>query len=123
MSISEYWAKYAIANTAIKILRDKLPVRLYRHLNETICYEFRSTNVIKFYDNLMKRIGRHALGNRLEEIFEAINDPITRQESDCSIRLLLKKSFFRTNDLPPIVPVGVCFNGPGQMPIMKDNLP
>jgi hypothetical protein len=78
---------------------------------------------MKFYDNSKKKVGKHAIGNRLKEIFELIAEPITLEESNGSLRLLLKKSFFRTNDLPPIVPVGVSFNGPGQVAMTKGSLP
>ncbi len=110
------WAKYATANLAIKILRDHVPTRLYRHLNETLYYERRSANIIKFYDSSSKRVGKNAIGNRLKNVFDEINNPITLLESNDSIRLLLKKTFFKEYDQPPLIPVGVCFNGPGKQP-------
>jgi hypothetical protein len=116
------WAKYATASTSIKIRRDKVPVRLHRHLNDTIYYERMAPNVIRFFDSSKKRIGRYALGNRLKEIFDVINDPISLHESNCFIRLLLNKSFFKTDDLPPIIPIGRCFNGPGPFHIEQDSL-
>jgi hypothetical protein len=52
------WSKYSTASTAIKILRDKVPVRLHRHLKDTLYYERRASNVIKFFDKSSKRVGR-----------------------------------------------------------------
>jgi hypothetical protein len=104
------WAKYSSASTAIKILRDKCPVRLHQHLTNTLYYERRASNVVKFYDNSKKRVGRQAFGNRLKTVFEEINKPIFLNESNNAIRLLLKKSFFIQTDscnLP------VAYNGPG----------
>ncbi len=76
----------------------------------------RSANIIKFYDGSRKRVGKNAIGNRLKNVFDEIYNPITLQESNDSIRLLLKKTFFKEYDPPPLIPVGVCFNGPGQQP-------
>ena len=106
------WSKYSTASTAIKILRDKVPVRLHRHLKDTLYYERRASNVIKFFDKSSKRVGRQAFGNRLKTVFEEIKKPISLNESKNTIRLLLKKSFFiKTNDLL------VGFNGPGPTPL------
>ena len=75
-------------------------------------YERRATNIIKFYDGSRKRVGMQAVGIRLKAIFEEIHVPITLTESDCSIRLLLKKAFFNIV-LCSKVPLSVSFNGPG----------
>jgi len=86
------WAKYSSANLAIKILRDREPVRLHTHLNAMLYYERRSRNVPKFFDGSRLRVGRQAIGNRLKSVFDELNTEITFKESNNSLRLLLKKA-------------------------------
>jgi hypothetical protein len=107
------WAKYATANMTIKVLRDERPKRIHNHLRNTLYYERRSKNVMKFYDISRKRIGKQAIGNRLKSVFDEITEPITFNESDNSLRVLLKRTFFIKPDSSNVLPIGVCFNGPG----------
>ena len=85
------WAKYITASTVIKILRDQAPIRLHDHLVQTIYSERRNPGVWKFYDSSRVRIGKHAIGNRLKEIFDEINEPITFKETDGMLRTKLKR--------------------------------
>jgi hypothetical protein len=85
------WGKYAVANCVIKIIRDQAPTRLRWHIEQTMYSERRHPNIVKFYDNSRLRIGRHAVGNRLKEIFDEINEPITFLETNCSLRQKLKR--------------------------------
>ncbi len=116
------WAKYATANTMIKILRDLVPVRLHCHFYVYILYERRAPIAIKFFVSSKKESEDRHLGIRLKEIFDVINDPISLHESNCSIWPLLKKYLFKIDNVPPIIPVGVCFNGPGPLPVEWDTL-
>ncbi len=106
------WSKYATANLTIKMLRDQAPVRLLDHLRETIYFERRSSNVIKFYDNSRKK------SVNKQYVFDEICVPTILRESNCSVWLLLKKVFFKQST-PSENLLGMCCNGPGSHhPIM-----
>jgi hypothetical protein len=108
----EIWSDYSTCNLAIKVLRDGVPKRLNHHLKKTMYHERRS-RLVKFYDDSRIKVGKQAIGNRLKDAFNKISTPITLKESDGTIRKLLKNSFFINNKNIPIVPITVCFNGPG----------
>ncbi len=57
----------------------------------TLFYERRKPNVLKFIDGSNKKVGRQVLGNRLGYIFQDIKVPFDLSESNCTIRLRLKK--------------------------------
>ena len=86
------WAKYAAASTTIKTLRDTEPKRLYYHLRNTSYRENRSERLKFYYASVLKQ-GRQAIGNRLSGIFSEITSKLTLNESNCTIKLTLKKSF------------------------------
>jgi hypothetical protein len=85
------WAKYATASTVIKILRDREPRRLFHHLQQTLYYERRQYNIIKFFDDSKYRLGRQCIGNRLKHIFDAITESFKLNETDDAIRVKLKR--------------------------------
>lgn len=87
------WAKYSTANFTIKVLRDRQPARLHDHIISTLFHERRFPDVYKFYDKSKKKIGRQALGNRLKDIFDEFQTPLTLRESNGTIRLKLKRAF------------------------------
>ena len=59
----------------------------------TLYHERRNMNKIKFYDASMNRGGFQAIGNRIKELFEEIEGPITCTESNDELRLKLKQAF------------------------------
>ena len=69
------WGKYAPSSTVLKILRDKEPRRLHKHLKRTLNHERRNTNKIKFYEASANQGGFQAIGNRIKELFEEIEGP------------------------------------------------
>ncbi len=86
------WAKYATASFTIKAIRDGVPTRLNNHINQTLNYERRFPKMLRFYDSSRKRVGKQALCNRLKSIFDDIKVKLTWQESNDTIRRMLKKS-------------------------------
>jgi len=83
------WSKYSCSNIVIKILRDRVPPRLHRHILSTMYHERRRQDAYKFYDASNRRIGRQAIANRLKDTFDEINLPLTLMESNDSIRIKL----------------------------------
>lgn len=84
------WAKYITASTVVKILRDDQPARLSDHIQDTIYSEERTMRV-KFYDKSKLKPGQQAIGNRIKHIFDEIYSTITFNESNDSLRVLLKR--------------------------------
>ena len=91
------WAKYAAANTVIKILRDGIQIRLQKHLAETCYHERRHATKIKFYDKSTNRHGMHAIGNRLGHVFSELNETFNLEETDHVLRTKLKSGLNFTN--------------------------
>jgi hypothetical protein len=87
------WGNYAVASIIIKTLRDKVPSRLHDHLTKTMYNTRRNNGIIHFYDDSRRKVGKQAVGNRLKEIFEQLNAPLTLHESNGSIRKMLKEAF------------------------------
>ncbi len=48
---------------------------------------------MKFYSASRKKLGRQSLKNRIKAIFEEITEPVTLNETNDQLRLLLKRSF------------------------------
>jgi hypothetical protein len=91
------WSKYITASTVIKILRDKEPKRLHDCITSNIYINDRSKK-FKFFDRAVYRVGKQAINNRIGEIFNEIKTMITLNESNDSLRILLKRTFgFPTN--------------------------
>jgi hypothetical protein len=80
------WGNYATASITIKALRDKVPSRLYGHITKTMYTTRRSNDILHFYDDSKRKVGRQAIGNRLKDIFDQLNAPLTLHESNGSIR-------------------------------------
>ncbi len=59
----------------------------------TLYQERRNRNKIKFYDASANRGGFQAVGNRIKELFDEIDEPITCAETDTVLRLKLKQAF------------------------------
>ncbi len=87
------WGKYATAGVTIKALRDEVPTRLHDHIIKTMYTTRRSNGVRLFYDDSKRKIGKQAIGNRLKDIFDQLNSPLTLNESNDSIRRMLKRAF------------------------------
>jgi len=88
------WSKYAVANSVIKILRDKLPINLHGTLVETLYEERRKPGFGRFYDNSRGKIGKQKLGNNIQFMM-AISEPwLDKDWNDDKIRRTLKKTFF-----------------------------
>jgi hypothetical protein len=88
------WSKYAIANTVIKVIRDRLPCELFATLHETLYEERRKPGFGHFYDNSKGKIGKQKFGNNIQ-FMKAIKEPWLGTElKDPSIRRILKSTFF-----------------------------
>jgi len=62
------WSDYTAAALVIKILRDRSPIHLYKHLTSNLYFERRRPSNGKFYDTSAGKIGRHKFHNRLESL-------------------------------------------------------
>ncbi len=106
------WMHYATANLVIKIIRDENPIRLCQHLKKTLFYTRREEAVMKFYDASSNKKGFQAIGNRLTETFNQIEEPTYLNESNDQLRLRLKKCFGMKCRSDPNVSIAV-----GKIPV------
>jgi len=75
----------------IKVIRDRSPTFLHGVIMSTHYTERRRPGIAKFYDNSRGKVGKHRLGNRLNEM-DRLPEWYDKALTDHQIRTLLKDS-------------------------------
>ena len=91
------WSKYTTASVAIKVIKNKQPVRLHDILKSTYYNERRNAGKGLFYDSSKTVQGCQSLQNRLKHIAQ-ISEPWNEQGpekfSKDKLRVMLKSTYF-----------------------------
>jgi len=90
------WMKYAAASTAIKILRDQLPLSLYGKIMRNAYQEARKPKQIYTYDASHNKHGKKGFHNWINHVLREVKFPwidLPKPISNDLLRIRLKETF------------------------------